>query len=37
MAAFVKILSLLNPLELCSDHFPSRLYGPEGISKDLTV
>ncbi len=37
MSDMVKFLSLLNPLELCSGHFPSRLCQPGCISKDPTV
>ncbi len=33
----VKFLSLSNPLELCSDHFPGWLCWLGGISKDPTV
>jgi len=29
--------SWLNPLELCSDHFPGLLYWPGGVNKDHTV
>jgi hypothetical protein len=37
MSDMVKFLSLLNPLELCSGHFPSRLHQPGCIKNDPTV
>jgi hypothetical protein len=37
MSELVEFLSLSNPLELCSDHFPNWLYQQGGIYKDPTV
>jgi hypothetical protein len=37
MFGLVKFLSLLNSLEICSDHFPSWLSWPLVINKDPTV
>jgi hypothetical protein len=37
MSELVKVSSLSNPLELCSDHFSCWLCRPYGINKDLTV
>ncbi len=37
ISELIKFLSLSNPLELCSDCFPSRLCQRGGISKDPTV
>ncbi len=34
MSELVKFLSLLNPLELCSHHFPAKLCQPVGFNKD---
>ncbi len=37
MSHYVKFLSLLNQLEVCSDHFTSCLFRPLGINKDPTI
>jgi hypothetical protein len=37
MSELVKFLRQSNPLELCSDQFPTRLSQPGGINKDPTV
>jgi hypothetical protein len=37
MSELVEYLSLSNPLDLCSHHFPARLCQPGGINKDHIV
>ncbi len=37
MSELVKLSSLSNPLELCSDHFSGQLCWSGGIKKDPTV
>jgi hypothetical protein len=37
MSKLAKFLSLANPSELCSDHFPGWLKQPRGINKDPTI
>jgi hypothetical protein len=37
MSELVRVSSLSNLLDLCSDHFPGWLCWPGGINKDLTV
>jgi hypothetical protein len=37
MSKLVEFLSLSNPLEICSDHFPGSLCQPGSINKDNSV
>jgi hypothetical protein len=37
MSELIEYLSLANPFELCSDHFPCLFFQPVGINKDPTV